>query len=89
MDTLSAIGAAPGTRRKFTVWLGVLIVVAGTLPGLLAGLVATRAISMLYRTDFSYGLLPMLLVVLVLVAIATLVGTLFPPRTRGLTRRMD
>lgn len=89
MDTLSAVGAAPGTRRKFTMWLGVIAVVAGTLPGLLAGIVATQAVSNLYRTDFTIAMGPMLLVLLALVAIAAVIGLLFPPRTRGLTRRMD
>lgn len=88
LDTVDAVGAPPGLRRRFSGALAATIALAGAVPGTIAGLYGyylwSRA--MWVRADYSWTIL---LLPIGLVAIIALVGYLFPPRKRGLTRRMD
>ncbi len=89
MDTISAIGAKPGTRRRFTAVLGGLIALAGGVPGLAAGLIATYVLGNMLEARMEYPVIALFGILGLMVAIGVLIGLLFPPKTRGLTRRMD
>ncbi|MDP9801186.1 hypothetical protein J2S49_001262 [Arcanobacterium wilhelmae] len=90
MDTVEALGGAPGFRRAFSSWHGVITAVAAVVPGALVGEFGVwLARNRMEISEIGYEPLAVVLIGVVIVAVTALAGAIFPPGRGVLTRRAD
>ncbi|MCI7551998.1 MAG: hypothetical protein PUK40_04440 [Actinomycetaceae bacterium] len=90
MDTVVAVGAPPGFRRKFSIATSFMMMAAGLLPGAVVayyGIWLGKRYLGFVGLGYHVEIGVMLVGVLLLGAVA--IGALFPPRVYSLTRRDD
>lgn len=89
-DTIDALGGKPRLRRQVSHATGLIIGLAGIIPGFIVGAIVTRAIGQLLDDQpLEVPFLPLIGLAILIIALATIVAGLFAPRKKALTRRLD
>ena len=89
-DTIDAVGGKPALRRQVSRATGLIITMAGVIPGLIVGAGLTRVMGELVLGDsLELPVLPLIALGFIIIVLATLIAGIFTPRRRALTRRVD
>lgn len=89
-DTIDALGGKPRLRRQVSHATGLIIGLAGIIPGVIVGSILTIAIGQLLDNQpLEVPFLPIIGLAILIIALATIIPGLFAPRKKALTRRLD
>lgn len=89
-DTIDALGGKPRLRRQVSHATGLIIGLAGIIPGFIVGSILTIAIGQLLDNQpLEVPFLPIIGLAILIIALATIIPGLFAPRKKALTRRLD